>query len=77
MRRPIQQQLGGKLAIGDRITVVQDTFGKLFNAGSGFATDGRQFDHLFHDGDRFRVGNVQARALHTPGHPGLHDLRHR
>jgi len=64
----LRQQLGGKLAIGDRITVVQDTFGKLFNAGSGFATDGRQFDHLFHDGDTFKVGNVQARAIHTPGH---------
>ncbi|KIZ33280.1 MAG: MBL fold metallo-hydrolase [Pseudomonas sp. K35] len=64
----LRQQLGGKLAIGDRITVVQDTFGKLFNAGTGFATDGRQFDHLFHDGDTFQVGNIQARAIHTPGH---------
>ncbi len=64
----LKQQLGGKLAIGDRITVVQDTFGKLFNAGTGFATDGRQFDHLFHDGDTFQVGNIQARAIHTPGH---------
>ncbi|WP_313473583.1 MBL fold metallo-hydrolase [Stutzerimonas kunmingensis] len=64
----LRQQLGGQLAIGDRITVVQDTFGKLFNAGTGFATDGRQFDHLFHDGDTFQVGNIQARATHTPGH---------
>ena len=64
----LKQQLGGRLAIGDRITVVQDTFGKLFNAGSDFATDGRQFDHLFHDGDTFQVGNVQGRAIHTPGH---------
>ncbi|MEZ3134926.1 MBL fold metallo-hydrolase [Stutzerimonas kunmingensis] len=64
----LRQQLGGQLAIGDRITVVQDTFGKLFNAGTGFATDGRQFDHLFHDGDTFQVGNIQARAIHTPGH---------
>ncbi len=64
----LKQRLGGQLAIGDRITVVQDTFGKLFNAGSEFATDGRQFDHLFHDGDSFQVGNVQARAIHTPGH---------
>ncbi|MCW3150367.1 MBL fold metallo-hydrolase [Stutzerimonas stutzeri] len=64
----LKQQLGGQLAIGDRITVVQDTFGKLFNAGSEFATDGRQFDHLFHDGDTFQIGNVQARAIHTPGH---------
>ncbi|WOF78773.1 MBL fold metallo-hydrolase [Pseudomonas sp. FeN3W] len=64
----LRQQLGGQLAIGDRITVVQGTFGKLFNAGSDFATDGRQFDHLFHDGDTFQVGNLQARAIHTPGH---------
>jgi len=64
----LKQQLGGRLAIGDRITVVQDTFGKLFNAGSEFATDGRQFDHLFHDGDTFLVGNIQGRAIHTPGH---------
>lgn len=64
----LKQQLGGKLAIGDRITIVQDTFGKLFNAGTEFATDGRQFDHLFHDGDTFQVGNIQARAIHTPGH---------
>ncbi len=64
----LKQQLGGQLAIGDRITVVQDTFGKLFNAGTDFASDGRQFDHLFHDGDTFQVGDVQARAIHTPGH---------
>ncbi|BFN29001.1 MAG: MBL fold metallo-hydrolase [Gammaproteobacteria bacterium HGW-Gammaproteobacteria-9] len=64
----LKQQLGGRLAIGDRITVVQDTFGKLFNAGSEFATDGRQFDHLFHDGDTFQVGNIQAHSIHTPGH---------
>jgi glyoxylase-like metal-dependent hydrolase (beta-lactamase superfamily II) len=64
----LRQQLGGQLAIGDRITVVQGTFGKLFNAGTDFATDGRQFAHLFHDGDTFQVGNLQARAIHTPGH---------
>ena len=64
----LKEQLGGTLAIGDHITVVQDTFGKLFNAEPGFATDGRQFDHLFHDGETFRIGNVEARAIHTPGH---------
>lgn len=64
----LKQALGGRLAIGDRITVVQGVFGKLFNAGSEFATDGSQFDHLFHDGDRFTIGTLEARALHTPGH---------
>ncbi|PAU64294.1 MBL fold metallo-hydrolase [Pseudomonas indica] len=64
----LKRELGGRLAIGDHITVVQGVFGKLFNAGSEFATDGSQFDHLFHDGDRFTIGTLEARALHTPGH---------
>lgn len=64
----IQRQLGGRLAIGEHITVVQRTFGTLFNAERGFATDGSQFDHLLKDGDRFSVGGIQAQALHTPGH---------
>ncbi len=64
----IQQQLGGKLAIGEHIRTVQDTFGRIFNAGSEFARDGRQFDHLFRDGETYTVGNMEARAIHTPGH---------
>jgi glyoxylase-like metal-dependent hydrolase (beta-lactamase superfamily II) len=64
----LQRELGGKMAIGEHITRVQDTFGKLFNAGSEFATDGRQFDRLFKDGDRFQIGTIEARAIHTPGH---------
>ncbi|WAC45233.1 MBL fold metallo-hydrolase [Pseudomonas sp. SL4(2022)] len=64
----LKRELGGQLAIGENITIVQNTFGKLFNAGPEFATDGRQFDHLFKDGDTFQVGNILARAIHTPGH---------
>ncbi|EGR3992122.1 MBL fold metallo-hydrolase [Vibrio cholerae] len=64
----IKQKLGGKLGIGDKITVVQNTFGKLFNAGSDFAMDGSQFDHLFSDQEIFTLGGIQAQAIHTPGH---------
>jgi glyoxylase-like metal-dependent hydrolase (beta-lactamase superfamily II) len=64
----LKRELGGQLAIGENITIVQHTFGKLFNAGTEFATDGRQFDQLFKDGDSFMVGNIEARAIHTPGH---------
>jgi glyoxylase-like metal-dependent hydrolase (beta-lactamase superfamily II) len=64
----LQQRLGGRLAIGDHIRQVQETFGGIFNAGSEFQRDGSQFDHLFHDGDTYRVGNIEAHALHTPGH---------
>jgi glyoxylase-like metal-dependent hydrolase (beta-lactamase superfamily II) len=64
----IKKKLGGKLAIGDKITVVQQTFGKLFNAGTEFAMDGSQFDHLFSDQEAFTIGSIDAHALHTPGH---------
>jgi len=64
----LQDALGGRLAIGAKIVQVQETFGNLFNAGPEFARDGRQFDHLFHDGERFSIGELQAQALHVPGH---------
>jgi len=64
----LKQQLGGQSAIGRHITAVQQVFGKLFNAGAGFARDGSQFDHLFTDDEAFRIGRLEARAMHTPGH---------
>lgn len=64
----IQKQLGGKIGIGRNITVVQETFGKVFNEGTQFQRDGSQFDRLFDDGDTYRVGGMQCTAIHTPGH---------
>lgn len=64
----IQQELGGKIGIGDRITVVQDTFGKIFNEGTEFQRDGSQFDKLFKEGDVFMIGQMRCDVMHTPGH---------
>jgi glyoxylase-like metal-dependent hydrolase (beta-lactamase superfamily II) len=64
----LKKSLGGKLAIGREIIRVQNVFGKIFNAGADFARDGSEFDHLFDDGDSFSIGNLQATALHVPGH---------
>lgn len=64
----LQEQLGGTLAIGAEIVTVQQTFGKLFNAGSEFERDGSQFDRLFGDGDTFAIGELEAAVLHVPGH---------
>ncbi|MFN3972358.1 MAG: MBL fold metallo-hydrolase [Gemmobacter sp.] len=64
----IQERLGGKIGIGERITVVQDTFGKIFNEGTRFQRDGSQFDQLFHDGDSLMIGQMRADVMHTPGH---------
>jgi glyoxylase-like metal-dependent hydrolase (beta-lactamase superfamily II) len=64
----IQQELGGKLGIGENITIVQDTFGKIFNEGTEFQRDGSQFDRLFGDGDFYQIGFMTAHVMHTPGH---------
>ncbi|MEM9224735.1 MAG: MBL fold metallo-hydrolase [Pseudomonadota bacterium] len=64
----IQGKLGGKLAIGTGITEIQNTFGKIFNAGTEFQRDGSQFDKLFEDGDTYTIGTMTAFAIHTPGH---------
>lgn len=64
----IQQKMGGKIGIGDKIMVVQDTFGKIFNEGTEFQRDGSQFDALFKNGDTYQIGNMQGFAIYTPGH---------
>jgi len=64
----IQEQIGGKIGIGDKIMVVQDTFGKVFNEGTEFQRDGSQFDALFKDGDTYQIGSMQAFTMYTPGH---------
>jgi glyoxylase-like metal-dependent hydrolase (beta-lactamase superfamily II) len=66
--RYLQDQVGGRVAIGENIRTVQATFKKIYNLERGFLPDGSQFDHLFADGETFRIGNVQATALLVPGH---------
>ena len=64
----IQQELGGKIGVGEGIMVIQETFGKIFNEGTEFQRDGSQFDALFKDGDTYAIGNMQAFSMFTPGH---------
>ncbi len=64
----IQGKLGGKIGVGEKIIIVQETFGKIFNEGTEFQRDGSQFDALFADGDTYMVGNMQGFAMFTPGH---------
>ena len=66
--RWLQQRVGGRIAIGERIREVQAIFKKLYNLEREFLPDGSQFDHLFRDGETFRIGEVEARALWVPGH---------
>ena len=66
--RYLQEQVGGQIAIGEHIREVQATFKKLYNLERTFLPDGSQFDHLFKDGELFKIGNVEATALLVPGH---------
>lgn len=67
--RYIQRTLGGGvIGIGDHISPVQANFADIFDLGPDFPTDGRQFDHLFKDGEHFTIGSIEAEAIYTPGH---------
>ncbi|MGI9371964.1 MAG: MBL fold metallo-hydrolase [Hyphomicrobiales bacterium] len=64
----LQERLGGKLGIGADIIIVQEEFGKVFNAGTEFERDGSEFDQLFSDGDIYKIGGLEVFTMHTPGH---------
>lgn len=64
----LQEQLGGSIGIGEKITEVQEVFGKVFNEGTAFRRDGSQFDRLFKDGDTYMIGAMTAYVMATPGH---------
>ena len=64
----LQSIVGGRIGIGEGIVDVQTHFQSIFNLKAPFAADGSQFDHLFSDGETFRIGNLEGRVLHTPGH---------
>ena len=66
--RYLQAHVGGRIAIGEHIREVQAVFRKLYNLERDFLPDGRQFDHLFHDGEIFRIGGIEAQAVLVPGH---------
>jgi glyoxylase-like metal-dependent hydrolase (beta-lactamase superfamily II) len=66
--RYLQERAGGRIGIGEHIREVQATFKRLFNLEPSFLPDGSQFDHLFRDGETFRIGKVEAKALYVPGH---------
>jgi len=64
----LQKELGGKIAIGEHIRHVQKVFRDVFNLKEEVTPDGSQFDHLFHDGEKFHIGVMAVTALHVPGH---------
>jgi glyoxylase-like metal-dependent hydrolase (beta-lactamase superfamily II) len=63
----IKLKTGAKVGIGEHIREVQKIFRPVFNA-TDVIGDGSEFDHLFKDGERFELGNIEAAVLHVPGH---------
>ena len=64
----IQKKLGGKIGISEKISDIQNIFGKTFNAGTEFQRDGSQFDRLFKDNDEYKIGSIKCKVINTPGH---------
>ena len=64
----LKQELGGQIGIGIGICQVQEKFKSIFNFGDDFATDGRQFDHLFEEGEHFKFGSATGKIWWCPGH---------
>ena len=64
----LKDKLGGQVAIGENIRTVQGVFKKIFNLEPQFAVDGSQFDHLFADGEQFKIGHLTGEVLYLPGH---------
>jgi glyoxylase-like metal-dependent hydrolase (beta-lactamase superfamily II) len=64
----VREQVGGKIAIGEKITAVQSIFKNVFNLEKQFLVDGSQFDKLFAEGESFNIGDINAEVIYTPGH---------
>ena len=64
----LKEKLGGQTGIGARVDIVQGVFKSVFNVEDAFATDGRQFDRLFKNGEQFQIGGLTVDVMHTPGH---------
>ncbi len=63
----VKEQHGGQTAIGAHVASVQSTFKGIFNIVD-LSVDGSQFDHLFGDGETFKLGGIDAHVIATPGH---------
>jgi glyoxylase-like metal-dependent hydrolase (beta-lactamase superfamily II) len=64
----LKEKLGGKIGVGERIKEVLALWVPIFNTGKDTNLDASQFDHLFKDGEVFKIGNVDVKVMHTPGH---------
>ena len=63
----LKEKTGAPTAIGARIVDVQALWAKIYG-WPDMRCDGSQWDKLFDDGERFRIGEIDAHILFSPGH---------
>lgn len=64
----LKQKVGGVVAISEKIAVVQETFSAIYNLEPKYFNATRSFDYLFKDGEHFKIGEIDAYNIPTPGH---------
>jgi glyoxylase-like metal-dependent hydrolase (beta-lactamase superfamily II) len=64
----LKEKLGGKMGVGDQITLVQKVFKQIFNLENEFKSDGSQFDHLFSKDEVIDLEGIEGKILFVPGH---------
>jgi len=64
----LKQKLGGKTGVSDQVPLIQQTFSEVFHVEPEFSCDGSQFDKLFAEGEAFKIGEIDAKLIQTPGH---------
>lgn len=64
----LKEKLGGKIGIGAKIKDVLALWVPIFNTNKDTSLDASQFDHLFEEAEVFKLGNIDVKVLHTPGH---------
>jgi len=64
----LKKQLGGKIAMSDKISIVQQTFSQIYNLDIKYFNLHQSFDYLFADNEHFRIGHLDAYNIPTPGH---------
>jgi len=63
----IKGRTGAAIGIGEHIRDVQKIFRPVF-ALDDLKSDGSDFDRLFKDGERFKIGVLDVEVMHVPGH---------
>lgn len=64
----LKEQLGGKIAMSHKISIVQETFSAIYNLDIKYFNSHQSFDYLFADHETFTIGELQAYNIPTPGH---------